>query len=468
MPNRVGSRRELFAAMGGAALALPFLRLTEGKARAQLSGKHAKNLIVFYTPNGVYHQAFWPLGGERDFKLNEATAPVEKYRDKLIMVGPQFESATSAKPKGGTGLRHMVRPPQHQAQVVLTGDPVGAPYRNQTGDGLTAKTSHPSLDQLVANKVGANTRFRSLEFGLRPVGGNTPSSLNFAMDGSPLPRMTDASLAWKRIFEGVMGTAGMPAPALPAEGRARQVAVTNFLSRRFASLGKRLGQEDRHILENHMESIREVEARAAAKPMPSASCSPGNVMLSPEDDVPATARNFQDMIALSFACDLTRVASVTFGYPGGGGSGGLRGSWLGFNDAHHSLSHHGNNGGKLDKLKKLMRWFAEQVTYTLDQLARYPHPDGGGSLLDHSIVYWCSRHGEGNGHTNEHLPNVIAGGAGGFFGDASLGKGTGRFLQVPATNNCSLLLTLAWALGVEAKTFGVGKMMTSEPIAALV
>jgi hypothetical protein len=221
-------------------------------------------------------------------------------------------------------------------------------------------------------------------------------------------------------------------------------------------------------MENHMESIRELEARATSRTAATAQCATSSVTLSQDTEVPATAKNFQQMIALSFACDLTRVASVTFGYPGGGGAGGLRGSWLGFNDAHHSLSHHGNNGGKLDKLKKLMRWFGEQVAHTLGELERYPHPDGNGTLLDNTIVYWCSRHGEGNGHTNENLPNLIAGGAGGFFGDATMGKGTGRFLQLPGTNNCSLLLTLAWAMGVEAQTFGVGALKANQPITALV
>ena len=472
-------RRSLLAKIGSAALALPFLPELDRNARAAVaaappSGKVAKNLIIFYTPNGVYQPAFWPMGTERDFKLNIAMEPLEKYKDKLIIVGPQFAGA-DRKPLAGTGLKHVVRnmgaggnPPQHQAQVFLTGDPVRVNYTQQKGDGLTVHTSHPSLDQLVANKVGAKNRFKSLEFGHHPVGGDTPSSINFGMDGSPLPRMTDSAAAWKRIFEGIMDTpAGggdrpTPAPMGPDQ---RKVAVSNYVHQRFAALDKSLGRVDRMALEGHIQAIREVEARVMA-PTATAACAPSKVTLQEVPnaaafaEVPATAANFQMMIALAFACDLTRVATVTFGYPGGGGVGGLHPVWLGINDAHHGMSHHGNAPDKTGKLSKLMNWFGLQMAQTLDQLARYQHPDGG-SLLDNTLVFWGSRHGEGNGHTNENIPALMAGGAGGAFGP------TGRFLNLPGTNWCNLLLSMARGFGLPMGSYGVGALKTTETIKEL-
>ena len=294
---------------------------------------------------------------------------------------------------------------------------------------------------------------------MRPVGGDTPSSINFAMDGSPLPRMTDSGAAWKRIFEGVMD-ASDKGPMAPDK---RRVAVSNFLNKRFTSLQPRLGKDDRLALDQHLEAVREVEKRVLGGGAPtSASCKPSLLKLPPATagDLPASAANFQDMIALAFACDLTRVASITFGYPGGGGVGGMHGTWLGFNDSHHSLSHHGNQAAKTAKLSKLMQWLGAQVARTLDQLAKYPHPDGG-TVLDHTIVYWASRHGEGNGHTNENIPNLIAGGAGGYFGTM------GRFLNLPGTNYCSLLLSLAHAFGIQMDSFGVGSLRATAPIPQL-
>jgi hypothetical protein len=472
-------RRALFAKIGSAALALPFLHEFERQARAAdplpagAGPKVAKNLIVFFSPNGVYHQNYWPIGGGTDFKLNVAMEPLEKYKDKLIVVGPQF-AAGDRKPMAGTGLKHLVRnmgaggnPPQHQAQVFLTGDPVRVGYGQQRGDGLTVRTGHPSLDQIVANKVGTKTRFKSLEFGLHPVGGDTPSTINFAMDGSPLPRMTSSPAAWNRVFQGIADSPkGGDGPVAMGPEK-RQVAVSNFISRRFASLSPRLGREDRMALEGHMQAIREVEARLFT-PMaaPAAACAPSKVNLAEVPngqafaEVPATAKNFQSMIALAFACDLTRVATVTFGYPGGGGVGGLHPVWLGFGDAHHAMSHHGNSPDKTGKLTKLMNWFGLQVAQTLDELAKYQHPEGG-SLLDHTLVFWGSRHGEGNGHTNENIPALMAGGMGGAFGP------TGRVLNLPGTNWCNLLLSMARGFGVDLPSFGLGPLKTTETIKEL-
>jgi hypothetical protein len=476
MPHRTVSnegRRALLARMGGAALALPFLELARPARAATPTGrKPPKNLIIFYTPNGVYHPNYWPMGGETDFQLNQAMEPLQKYRDKLIIVGPQFASAGRV-PMAGTGLKHIVKnsgagghPPQHQAQVFLTGDPVKFPYNQQTGDGLTVHTGQPSLDQLVASTIGTHNRFRSLEFGLHPVGGDTPSTINFAMDGSPMPRMVDSAAAWTRIFGGVMDTpAGGMSPMGPDQ---RRVAVSNFLKRRFASLTPRLGKADRLALDQHLASLREVEARVLTTPPPStAACTPGSTKLMPIpagaafSEVPALASNFEQMIALAFACDLTRVASVTFGYPGGGGVGGLHPVWLGINNAHHQLSHHGGDAAKTGPLTQLMKWFGLQVAQMLDQLARYPHPDGDGTLLDHTIVFWGSRHGEGNGHTNESLPCLLAGGGAEVFGP------TGRFLNLPGTNWCSLLLSLARAYGVQAAGFGLDTLRTTETVKEL-
>lgn len=471
-------RRALFTKVGSAALALPFLHEFERVARAQgmkptapTGAKVAKNFIVFYTPNGVYHQNYWPMGGLTDFKLNVAMEPLEKYKDKLIIVGPQF-AGTDRKPTAGTGLKHLVRnmgaggnPPQHQAQVYMTGDPVRVNYNQQRGDGLTVRTSHPSLDQIIANKVGSKNRFKSLEFGLYPVGGDTPSTINFGMDGSPMPRMTNSMAAWTRVFEGIKDTTGGDGPA-PSGPSKRDTAVSNFVHKRFESLNNRLGREDRATLEGHMTAIREVETRLFMPATATAACAPSKVMLQEVPnaaafmEVPANAANFQSMIALAMACDLTRVASITFGYPGGGGVGGLHPVWLGINDAHHAMSHHGNGADKTSKLTKLMNWFGLQMAQMLDQLSKYQHPDGG-SLLDNTLVFWGSRHGEGNGHTNENIPALMAGGMGGAFGP------TGRFLNLPGTNWCNLLLSMARGFGIDMPSFGLGPLKTTETIKEL-
>ena len=107
-------------------------------------------------------------------------------------------------------------------------------------------------------------------------------------------------------------------------------------------------------------------------------------------------KRFMDMVATAFQCNLTKVASVSFGYPGGGDAGGLRTPWLGFTDPLHFISHHGGNATKLDNYAKMSTWIAGQIAGLMDRLAAIPSASGTGTLLDETTIYWFNRHGDGD------------------------------------------------------------------------
>jgi hypothetical protein len=467
------TRRTLIARMGGAALALPFLHaLDRRSAHAQSAVPPkgpAKNFLMITTPNGIDPQKFWPTGGERDFVLSPDLAPLERHRAKLLIVGPQFASPDSRTPVNGTGLRFRKTPGIHRAWVATTCHSANVPRTPQTGDGLTVRTQHPSVDQLIANKLTARTRFKSLEFGVRPVGGDVPCIVNFAMDGSPLPRMVNDKAAWDRVFGGLVNT---PPPGSPMAERvtARRAAVTNFLHGRFATLTPSLGKEDRQLLDSHLQSLREVEARLGGPGavVPS-TCKVGAMPFKPAEptdptnptsDAPALFANMQDMVALSFACDLTRVASISMSFEGGGNAGGLVPTWLGFKNAHHGMSHHGGNPDKLEKFNKIITWYAEMLARMLDQLKLFSHPEGG-SLYDHTLVWWMFRHGDGNAHANFGVPGILAGSAGGHFGPM------GRFLSLPATDFGLFPFSMVNAMGINIPSFGIAENQATGPLAVL-
>jgi hypothetical protein len=168
-----------------------------------------------------------------------------------------------------------------------------------------------------------------------------------------------------------------------------------------------------------------------------------------------------DMIATAFQCNMTKVASVTFGYPGGGDAGGLRMPWLGFNDPLHLVSHHGGDATKLDKYQKMSTWVAGEVASLMDRLAAIPSATGSGTMLDETTIYWFNRHGDGDSHANFALPNVILGGTGGYFK-------MGRWLQLPKTNPTQVLISLANAMGVNVPTFGEMGLAATSPLAGLI
>jgi hypothetical protein len=329
---------------------------------------------------------------------------------------------------------------------------------------------HPSVDQLIAHHLKVSPPvprppgtpappFDSLELGVWPVGGDVPCIVNFTMTGAPMPRMTSDEAAWKRIFGGLVPGGASDKP--------RRAAVSNFLHDRFAALAPGLGQEDRQLLDGHLQSLRELEARISAGESAPAACKMVTGMpfmpatptdpTKPKSNTPALYANMQDIVALAFACDLTRVASISLSFEGGGG---MVASWLGFTNEHHSLSHHLKDATQRDRFNKGLTWAAENVARMLDQLKRYAHPEGG-TLYDQTLVWWMFRHGDGNAHANFGVPGILAGGAGGHFGPM------GRYLSLPATDFCTLPFSMVSAMGLPIKSFGLGENTVTGPLAAL-
>ena len=464
------SRRALLTRLGPAALALPALQAFRERAWAQGATRRAKNFLMITTPNGVDPPQFWPSGAERGFTFSPNLQPLERYRDNLLIVGPQFPSAESREPVSGSGLRFAKTPGIHRAWVATTCHSASAPRVPQVGDGLTVRTNHPSVDQLIASKLAATTRFRSLEFGVHPVGGDVPCIVNFTTEGAPMPRMASDKAAFDCLFGRLVAAPGAPAASPDLQGR-RRAAVGELLAARFAALGRSLGREDRQLLESHLQSLREVETRvgsgtgvpvtgdvasALAAFAPATLADPTN----PTSDAPALTSNMQDLVALAFASDLTRVASISMSFEGGGGSGGLVHTWLGFRNAHHAMSHHGANADKRAKFNKITTWYAGQIARLLDQLKRYPHPEGG-TLLDQTLVWWMFRHGDGNAHANFGVPGILAGGAGGYFGPM------GRFLSLPATDFGRLPYSMVNAMGIDLEGFGIAENQVTGPLPGL-
>ena len=278
--------------------------------------------------------------------------------------------------------------------------------------------------------------------------------------GTALKRLASAEEAWNRVF-------GMPAgpSASDVSAQHKQTAVTNFLHARFTDLRPQLSAYDQQVLDAHLTSLRAYEEQV--KKRSESTCQQPTRAAVPSDatsvrtgaDTEKLAPFYMDLITSAFSCDLTKVATVTFGYPGGGDAGGLRMPWLGFTDPLHMVSHHGGNATRLDKYKQMHVWIAQQIAGLLDRLAAVKDSNGV-SLLDQTVVYWFNRHGDGDSHSNWGLPNILLGGAGGYFK-------MGRYLQLPTTNPTQVLISIANAMGVDVPTFGEAPLAANKPLSAL-
>ncbi|HEX6272209.1 MAG TPA: DUF1552 domain-containing protein [Polyangiaceae bacterium] len=474
------TRRDLVRALGTAALFLPGLELFERSARAAAPGRVSKYIVFCYTPDGVNQSAFWPTGTTANYQLSPILKPLEKYKDKLLILGPQMNGTSLV---ANTGLSYFAPVAQHQAPVTLTARAghtctgqfcvgnLGLPYLSNQLTAVNRLDAGPSIDQLIAKAVGTNTDFSSLNFGLHPRGGDTPSDINYRDDGTPLTRLATADEAWTHMFGRATGTPTTPSMT-PLN---KHDAVTEFLHSRFSELRGVVSTNDQRLLDSHLAALEVYEARARRRltdattgdPTNPACSMPTRRMVATDETSVRTGADtetlcpfFLDMIATAFQCELTKVTSLSFGYPGGGDAGGLRMPWLGFTDPLHFVSHHGGDATKLDKYQKMSAWIASQIAALMDRLNAIPSATGAGTLLDETTIYWFNRHGDGDSHANFALPNVILGGTGGYFE-------MGRWLQMPRTNPTKVLISLANAMGVNVPTFGEQGLSDTSPLSGL-
>ncbi len=204
-----------------------------------------------------------------------------------------------------------------------------------------------------------------------------------------------------------------------------------------ARLQKRIGSRDRAKLGEYLEAVRDVERRIRKAEEQSSQELP---LVERPAGVPATfeqhATLMFDLQVLAYQSDLTRVITIMIGrelssrtYP-----------QLGVSEAHHPISHHLNDPGKLTSLAKINTHHVNQLAYYLEKLRSTP--DGDGSLLDHTIIMYGAGMADSNLHAPNGLPLLLVGGGSGTL------KG-GRHLKFPLdTPLANLHLTLLDKLGV--------------------
>jgi hypothetical protein len=141
-----------------------------------------------------------------------------------------------------------------------------------------------------------------------------------------------------------------------------------------------------------------------------------------------------DLNILAFQTDTTRVSTYIGSTPNGASY-----PELGFRDQHHSNTHHNNDPEKVRKIARITEFNIAQFAYMVKKMANLR--EGDGSLLDNCVMMWGSGLEDGNKHTRENLPFVIAGKGGGSIK-------TGRFCADVKGNQGDLLTTLLACAGI--------------------
>lgn len=438
--NHPLGRRSFLRGAGGAALALPLLQMDARRGHAEpgvADDGFPLRFVVFFHPNGVYPASWWPPGTptENAWELASSLQPLQPFKDRLIILDGIDMPAADA----GPGEDH-----QQGMGAVLSGMPlqeggfVG-------GDGSLAGWGNGiSVDQVIAQHVGTTTPFGSLELGVRASafgGSEVRTRMIYAGPAQPISPIDDPVATWNLLFSELELS-----PSEMAVLRAKRVSVLDTVQGQFAALEARAGAEDRLRLQQHAALVTELEQRLSTEPVLGESCVvPGAPPALAPDSASTMDQISQlqlDMMVMAFACDLTRVASIQYS----NGMNHTQFPWLGSMSDGHALSHAGpTDDASWAEWSLRERWFGEQFAYLMQRMSQIP--EGEGTMLDHTVILWINELAQGNTHSHQRMPFVLAGDLAGHFR-------TGRYLNYGNSPHNNLLVSLCHAYGIDVQTFG--------------
>lgn len=436
MSRRTPNRRSFLKQLGGGALALPLLQMP---GRAHAADPYPTRLIVFYSPNGTKKELWSPLqqygqANEKGWTTPTLIKPFEAFKDRIVLLDGVDNVAALDGP-GGPHQRGMAS--LLSGAVITEGDFVG-------GDGRAAGWGGGiSVDQFVAQGLNASTRLRSLELGVRVKESMPRARISYAGAEQPLPPQNDPVLAFNRIFGDMDAD-----PETMRRLLVRRRSVLDSVLGDFNRLGSKLAKVDRQKLDRHATALRDLERRLeviAAQPMLCQGTPPAQVpdVLS-EGAFETLMRAQIDVLVNSMACDVTRVATLQ----GSTAVNALRFTFMGL-DAQdgHGLSHAGNTSDLQTDWEQMLGWYSAQFNYLLERLDSVQ--EGGGTLLDNTVVLWVNELSRGNTHSLADIPFVLAGGGGGLRG--------GRYLKYDGAPHNDLLVSICHLMGIPVNTFGAAK-----------
>ncbi len=416
----------------GATIALPFLdAMTPAFASP---AKAPRRLAFLYVPNGI-DMANWNIPQEGVFgEFPRVMKPLEAFRHEMLQLGNLTHNSGRALLDGAGDHGRC-------SGSYLTGIQV----RKSTTD-IKASIS---CDQIIANKIGHETRFASLELGMddsRQAGDCDSgyscaytNNLAWKSETQPLPPILDPRVLFERLF----GTG----TALTPEARERQAryrrSILDFVVGDTQTMQSSLGPTDRRKLDEYLSSIREVERQLVKAEQDSIAIDPG--MAKPYGVPPDFAEHFRlmsDMITIAFRADMTRV--LTFMMTREGTSRAYR--EIGISDGHHPCTHHMGKPDLMAKVTLINEYHTQQLAAWLHKLKNTP--DGDSNLLDNSMIVYGAGLSDGNRHLHEDLPTLLIGRGGGVLRPGR------RIIYRRETPMANFHLTLMDYMGVHVEQFG--------------
>jgi hypothetical protein len=426
------SRRQLLRGAGGVALGLPFLEAMSWADQRKPAKELPKRVACLFFPNGVslpkesdpaHRDWHWFPGGEsKQYTLNRSTKSLEKHRSDIT-----FLSGLS-HPAGRRMAGHGV------SDVFLTAGSVDP----------NAYSNSVSMDQIVADHLGADTRLKSLALscgGGVGTAGRT-HTLSFTKNGQPIPAEDNIRRCFNLMFSSDTSSLKEAQQTL----RIKKSMLDRVLADS-KSLKRKLNPRDQKKLDEYLSSMRDYEKRIERMEswlnqrkaaVDEKSMSVDVTKTNMRDYVRAT----YDLMFHAFQTDTTRVVTHMLGIEGGGSKTDRFPEALGLRP-HHQLSH--RKGGGYEEWGIWDQFMNENFAYFIERLKNAR--EGDGSVLDRSIImYGCST---STTHLAKNYPLILAGGS-----QLGLKHGQFRKFDENKTRLSNLFVSMMNALDVPTKKFG--------------
>ena len=420
--------RRTFLRGVGTAMALPLLdaMIPARTALAQTAANPAPHLGFIYFPHGAIMGQWTPKTEGANFELSPILKPLAPFQKQLTVVS-------------GLANRPAVSPAVH---AITPGTWLSCVHPRASQDPFGG----PTVDQIAAQHIGQDTPFPSLEVATEVHGGggscdrdfgcSYAGTISFSTPSSPLPMETDP----RKLFQRMFGQGDTP------EERKRiskqYSSVLDLVSQEAADLQRTLGPQDRAMVGDYLDTVREIERRV--EKMDARDLSHVNIPDTPGGIPPTFEAHINllfDLIAVAYQANMTRVFSFMMAAE----VSGLTYNQIGVSDAFHPLSHHNNEQAKMDKLVKIQTYHTDIFAKFLAKLQKMP--DGDGTMLDHSLILYGSNMSNSNAHNHDPLPTALVGGWKSVKG--------GQHLKYPdQTPLANMLLTILDRAGVPEEKFG--------------
>jgi hypothetical protein len=421
----------------GVTLALPLLdaMVPAATALAQTAAVPKMRMGFFYIPHGAIMgntvhgpqmDRWTPAGAGADFKLSPILASLEPHKKYVTSFGNLQNNAM-------VGGVHSLAP-----ATWLSGM---KPDRGSRGASMST-----TLDQVVAKQIGQNTTLPSLEVAAETTQQAAACSgsacfynttLSFRDAHSPLPMENNP----RKVFIQLFGEGDTPQERTAISDQTR--SLLDRVRDRINAMRRDLSAGDRVILDNYVETVREIERRVQlASSRDLSGISVPEAPIGELNQFGSQVDLLFDLIALAYQADLTRVASYIMVAEGTNRTY----NHIGVSDSFHPVSHHANDLSRIEKLVKIQTWHVERFAAFIKKLSAIP--DGDGSLLDHSMFLYGSNMSNSDRHNGHPLPTILVGGGNGAL------KGSQHIELREPTPLANVHLTILDKINAKQDSFG--------------